>query len=86
MKFTFNGYEIDLKVKKEWKNKATKKDALQFINELVILYDESAQLAKIESQTNENGELYNAYAELQNKRSKVLFEICENGGLYDNLK
>ena len=86
MKFTFNGYEIDLKVRSLGADKASKENALHFINTLSVLYRDSETLAKIEAITAVDEKLYKNYAEIQGNRAHELYKICEEAGLYNNLR
>lgn len=79
MRIELEGYEIEIKARFIGEERSTKKRVLEIINTLSILYGESAELNGMTQD-----KVYQDYAEIQRKRSKELFKICRDNGLYDH--
>lgn len=78
MKIDIDGFEIEIKAKYHAEDRNSKRAALSFLNTLSILYGDSAELHR-----KTQDPVYVRFAELQEKRSKQLFDICNKNGLYD---
>lgn len=80
MKIQFNGYEIEIKARHSYDDRATKSCVLELLNNLSILYNDSADLhEKLEA----GDGIYSDYAELQRSRSNELYKICKDNNFYN---
>lgn len=80
MKLQIEGYEIEIKARYNAQERNSKKAALSFINTLSLLYSDSAKYYEIKNES-----VYQKYAEIQFERSRELYKICEQNGLYKDL-
>ena len=74
MKFKVNGYEVEIKARDLSKDRASKNDTLQFLNDLSLLALDAKEYNE------EQG--YKAITEEANKYRKAFFDICKENGLY----
>ena len=77
MKFTFDGMEIEIKAKNQYSNRANKADTLSFLNTLSIYAAETANRYRNIGM--------NALAERADELNEILYDLCDENGVYDNL-
>lgn len=73
MKLTIAGYEVEIKAKREGKDRYTKADTEGFLNHLSLLLRHS--------------EIHDTYLEREaNEVSDKIYDTLDNLGVYDNIK
>ena len=78
MKITWNNNEIEIRVKNEYNDKATKQDTMQFINQLLIWSYEAAETNKRRG--------FDMSAENAMSFNKEVYQQLEKKGFYDFCK
>ena len=73
IKLENTSYEIEIKVKRSYKDRATKEDTLHFLNLLAILANDSAELNEMK---------FHEPCEYRRALGEELYEICKKHGLY----
>lgn len=92
MKFTVNGYEIDIKVKRGGDSRYNKDRTLSFMNEMAIWMGQAASYKNFERRddrvpwTDSERETSKRCAEYLNEAWRDLYHQLEEYGAYDNLK
>ncbi len=74
MKLMINGYEVEIKARATWSKRATKLDAMHFLNSISILAFEAAEYNRMKF-----GEDCGKYAD---RISDEIFEVLKANGLY----
>ena len=87
MKFNFNGYDVEIKAKADYKTNFNKKDTMALMNFISTLYGDSSNLYKKLAEVSEGRkkELFTYYAEDQKKISRKIYDALDELGLYEGL-
>lgn len=75
MKVRVNGYEVEIKARDLSRDRANKKDTLQFMNDICCLAIEAREHYEMEG--------YVALTEEAESFRKAFFKVCDENGLYN---